>query len=240
MENRQPHAVLELSSRRLKALKIERLLGLEAENNRPLRLLEIGTGSGGIAHYFATHSSKRFDVYAVDTVDQRLTYSSFKFSKVADTNLPFDDDYFDVVISNHVIEHVGCTANQLHHLSEIRRVLRREGKGYFAVPNRWMLIEPHYKLAFLSWLPKNLRSFYLRLRGRGSHYDCNPLSLKEAESLLAECGFAFHSLFPQAIKALNEIEHTKTPSLMLARLLPTKVVAKLDSVNPTLIFLLKK
>lgn len=51
---RQPHAVLDLPSRDWKAMKIERLLDL-AKRPQPMRLLGVGTGSGGIAHYFATH-----------------------------------------------------------------------------------------------------------------------------------------------------------------------------------------
>ena len=45
---RQPHAMLDLPSRRLKGLKIERLLRL-AECRQSIRMLEIGAGSGGIA-----------------------------------------------------------------------------------------------------------------------------------------------------------------------------------------------
>lgn len=51
---RLPHVALDLASRDRKAQKIERLLGL-ADRPQPIRLLEIGTGSGGIAHYFGTH-----------------------------------------------------------------------------------------------------------------------------------------------------------------------------------------
>ena len=49
MNDRLPHAVLDIDSRRKKALKIERLLDLSTET-QSVRLLEIGTGSGGIAH----------------------------------------------------------------------------------------------------------------------------------------------------------------------------------------------
>ena len=37
----------------------------------------------------------------------------------------------------------------MKHLREIRRVLRRDGLAYLAVPNRWALVEPHYRLALL-------------------------------------------------------------------------------------------
>lgn len=45
--------------------------------------------------------------------------------------IPFDEDYFDVVISEDVLEHVPDPARAL---SEIRRVLRPEGIHLFTVP----------------------------------------------------------------------------------------------------------
>lgn len=146
---RQPHAVTDLASRRFKALKIERLLGLQ-HFPLPIRLLEIGCGSGGIAHYFATHPSLQCIVTAVDVHDNRQVHDGYIYHSVQGVQLPFEDQQFDVVISNHVIEHVGDTAAQLVHLQEIRRVLTSTGKAYLAVPNRWMLTEPHYRLKFLS------------------------------------------------------------------------------------------
>ena len=92
-ETRQPHAVMDLPSRNYKGLKIERLLGL-AKRWQPLRLLEIGTGSGGIAHYFAAHPTLRCEVTAVDVVDQRLICEGYDFRLVHDTALPFDDAGF--------------------------------------------------------------------------------------------------------------------------------------------------
>jgi ubiquinone/menaquinone biosynthesis C-methylase UbiE len=75
---RQPHAVLDLNSRRLKGIKIERLLGLPSRP-QPVRMLEIGTGSGGIAHYFSTHPTLRIEVEAVDVVDSRLVKDGYRF-----------------------------------------------------------------------------------------------------------------------------------------------------------------
>jgi SAM-dependent methyltransferase len=72
---------------------------------------------------------------------------------MADERLPFPDGTFDVVISNHVVEHV---ADPDRHLSEIRRVLKASGVCYLATPNRWWLFEVHSRLAFLHWLPASL------------------------------------------------------------------------------------
>lgn len=126
---RQPHAYLNLPSRRLKALKIEQLLGLESRK-QPIRLLEVGTGSGGIAHYFGTHALLRCDVDAVDVHDSRVVKDGYRFQQVDGVQLPFPDESFDVVLSNHVIEHVGNEQAQRLHLAELHRVLKPDGMGY--------------------------------------------------------------------------------------------------------------
>src|SRR5262245_45509962 len=152
------HAALDLRSRRLKASKVAVLLGL-SNTRTPLRILEVGSGSGAIAHYFANlPAGHRVD--AVDVYDSRVVSDGYAFQIVKGTELPFGEAEFDVVISNHVVEHVGKRHDQASHLAEIRRVLKPTGVGYLAVPNRWRLIEPHYRVPFLSVLPERYRSPY--------------------------------------------------------------------------------
>lgn len=233
---RQPHAVLDLGSRRAKAVKIERLLRL-GERRGPLRLLEVGTGSGGIAHYFGTHPSGRFEVHAVDVVDNRLVVDGFEYQNVAGVELPFPDGFFDLALSNHVIEHVGGDRAQLKHLSELRRVLAPGGMAYLAVPNRWMLVEPHYSLAFLSWWPEAWRSGWLRLWQRGSVYDCRPLGRADLEGRLTEAGFGFEQIHAEALRATFEIEQ---PGALLwtflLRHVPVWMHHVVRGVYPTLIY----
>ena len=231
---RRPHAVLDLPSRRLKGIKIERLLHL-AGRRQPIRMLEIGTGSGGIAHYFATHHTLQCTVTAVDVVDQRLIDEGYEFHRVSGTDLPFPDGSFDVILSNHVIEHVGERNQQLAHLCEIRRVMAPGGVGYLAVPNRWMVIEPHYRLAFLSWLPARLRTPYLRLMRRGDRYDCEPLSVPQVDALLTEAGFAGCHLEVEALRVTLALEEVHGLGARLVAWLPDVFLHALHRVIPTLI-----
>jgi len=236
---RHGHVVSDLASRRQKGLKIERLLGL-GPSARRRRLLEIGCGSGGISHYFATNAELDIEVDAVDVTDSRGVTDGYRFHKVSDTQLPFADDTFDVVLSNHVIEHVGEYAEQMDHLREIRRVLRPDGVCYLAVPNRWMLVEPHYRLAFLSWLPVSLRSPYLRLSGRGTFYDCVPLEMEALERMLGEGGFAFENVCVPALRQTFEIERPGSRGDRLLRRISDKWLLPWRPVIPTLIYVLKK
>ena len=228
--------MLDLASRRLKGIKIERLLDL-ASRRQPMRMLEIGTGSGGIAHYFATHRDLRIEVDAVDVVDSRLIDDDYDFHLVSGTELPFADQTFDVVLTNHVIEHVGDQNAQLAHLREIRRVLRSDGVGYLAVPNRWQLVEPHYKLALLSWWPHGWRSSYLRMFRDAKFYDCEPLSSKQVERLLDQTGFAFEGLGVRALRQTLDLEYS--PASALRRLfnrVPDAWITAVAPLIPTLIY----
>lgn len=236
---RQPHATTELASRRLKALRIERLLGLQPVTG-PLRLLEIGCGSGGISHYFATHPTLNGQVVAVDVHDNRRVREGYRYVPVQGVELPFADASFDVAISNHVIEQVGGVEEQLLHLREMRRVLRPGGIAYLAVPNRWMIEEPHYRLKFLSWLPRNWRTPYLRLRGRGNYYDCEPLQRHELESMLQRSGMSHRSLCIEGMRATFDIERPTAIATRLLARVPDAMLIPFRSAIPTLIYRLER
>lgn len=61
---------------------------------------------------------------------------------------------YDVVFSNSVIEHVGDWTDQQAFAHEARRV---GGKLWIQTPARGCPIEPHYIAPFIHWFPKNLQ-----------------------------------------------------------------------------------
>lgn len=236
---RQPHAALDLPSRRWKGMKIERLLDLDTRR-QPIRMLEIGTGSGGIAYYFATHPTLRCEVEAVDVCDNRMVDDGYAYTPVRGVELPFANDSFDVVLTNHVIEHVGDAHAQHEHLVEIHRVMKADGVGYLAVPNRWMLVEPHFKLAFLSWWPHTWRTPYLRLMRKGDIYDCEPLQMKQLELMLTEAGFSYRNLCIEAWRATFDIERPNSFGHHLLTITPDALLKPLKRIIPTLIYRLSR
>lgn len=240
VDDRQPHAALDLAERSLKARKIERLLALD-DLPAMRRLLEVGAGSGGISHYFGTHEILRFQVKAVDVHDSRVVRDGFEFSLVEGTALPFDDECFDVVLSNHVFEHVGDDAAQANHLRELFRVLVPGGVGYLAVPNRWMLVEPHFRVPLLSWWPESWRSAWLKLWGKGAFYDCRPPSRASLEGLLRATGFASEQLHASALRATFEIERPDARVWRsFLRHVPDSAYWLFAGVFPTLIYRLRR
>lgn len=74
-------------------------------------------------------------------------------------NLPFDDNAFDLVFCNSVIEHLGNWESQQTFASEIMRV---GSKHYIQTPNRYFFVEPHLITPFIHWLPQKIQLKLLR------------------------------------------------------------------------------
>lgn len=135
--------------------------------------LDIGGSAGYIAKCLSTYVGK---VYVIDIDNHALEYgkknntASNIFYKVDDAmNLNFKDKSIDIIICNQVYEHI---TNHQRLINEIDRVLKDDGICYFGANNRFVLIEPHYKLPFLSWLPKVIAHQYLKkFRGISYYYE---------------------------------------------------------------------
>jgi hypothetical protein len=70
------------------------------------------------------------------------------------TNLPFEDDSFDIAFSNAVLEHVGGREEQRRFVHELCRVAP---KVFVSTPNRRFPLEVHTLVPFLHWLPRRAR-----------------------------------------------------------------------------------
>lgn len=236
---RQPHAILDRGSRVRKARKIVEVVG-PSRFREARRILEIGCGSGMIARTLADLGGGSTDVHAVDVVDNRVEREGYRFCLVEGTTLPYPDARFDLVVSNHVIEHVGPPAEQARHLDEIRRVLAPDGLVYLAVPNKWRLVEPHFRLPLLSWFPQALADRYVRVTRRGTHYDCLPLGYRTAMAVFRAQGFSVQDATLTALRRTLEIEHPGNPvALGIARHLPDWIARLAMPFMPTYVFVLR-
>jgi len=136
------------------------------------RLLDLGCRQGAMSAVFATEAR---DVTAMD-VDQHAIAEgasrhahlpNLRFLVADGTCLPFRSGSFDIVVCNHVYEHVS-DATRL--MAEIHRVLRAGGVCYFAGGHSLQLIEPHHRLPLLSCLPRRVADMLVRATGRGREY----------------------------------------------------------------------
>ncbi|NDP27598.1 MAG: class I SAM-dependent methyltransferase [Flavobacterium sp.] len=116
----------------------------------------------------------------------------------------YNDNQFDIVYSNSVIEHLFSFENQKRMADEIRRV----GKYYYVQrPNFYFPIEPHWLFPFFHYLPFKMRVFLTKQFDLG-HYNKSDtleaatlrvkevtlLTVKEMKNLFPE-GKAYHEKF---------------------------------------------
>lgn len=103
------------------------------------RVLDAACGTGYGADILSKYAQ---EVHAIDISDDAIKYAQDNYKKenlnfkVADIeNLPFKDNYFDIVVSFETIEHVN-KEKQKNFLSEIKRVLKDDGILIMSTPNR--------------------------------------------------------------------------------------------------------
>lgn len=82
-------------------------------------------------------------------------------------SLPFRDEFFDLVISSAVLEHVGDIRETIR---EMYRVLKPNGNIYHEIPNYLFPMEPHYKILWVPLMPKSLGKIYAKLRGKNHNF----------------------------------------------------------------------
>lgn len=112
------------------------------------------------------------------------------------------------------------------------------GLGYLAVPNRWRVFEAHYRLPFLSWLPREWANRLVRLFGRGERYDCRLLSRRDLLGLCEEAGLIPKDITLQAMKATLV---AGSPGILKRSLhfLSPVLFTLFRPIIPTLVFILR-
>lgn len=237
MRDPASHAVLDENSRLAKARKIAALI----TQVRPLtsaRVLEVGCGSGHISRALAHEVGPAGRFQALDVCDVRRA-DGFDFALYDGTLLPADPESFDIVISNHTIEHVGDARAQLAHVTEIARVLAPGGLVYLAAPNRWFPWEAHYRLPFLGWLPRKVADAWMRSTGRGEHFDVYPLSRGAICRMLRGTGMSTVDRTPEALLHFARFESGSRAASWIGHL-PRPLLACMSGLMPTFVFIARK
>lgn len=166
-------AMLDEEKRRRKAAKIiavlRHYLGREDLGGRTVA--DVGCSAGFIADELAAAGAAHTLGVDVDVPGLRRAHERFGarvgFCCGDGERLPFGDGTIDVLVFNHIYEHV---LNPDAILAEMRRVLADDGVLYLGLGNRLGVLEPHYKLPFLSYLPPGPADAYVRAAHRADHY----------------------------------------------------------------------
>ena len=223
------------ADRTRKAAKIRSVLTAEGAFDKPEpRILDIGCSFGIILQCVTPDSG--FGV-GVD-MDSQLgrDAQNLAFARADAENLPFDSASFDIVICNHVYEHTD-SASAL--LSEIDRVMTHDGVCYFAGPNKYEPIEPHYGLPFLSWLPRRMADLYMRVSGKGDCYPEMPLSRPQLNRMLS--GFSVTDYTDKVVSDPARFEATDVLRPGSAkRLIAATVLRMAPFFFPGFIYVLRK
>ena len=180
------------------ALASEQLLG---KNRADLSVLDWGTGKGNV-----TYLLKRFGFGNVvscdiessrDTFDENaLIIKSLNLNIVPlrhESNLPFDDNSFDVVVSYGVLEHV---PNDLASLKEIKRILKPNG------------------LFFCFHLPRKLGYVHRIAHMLGDRYHSRLYDRKYSRTLLDKSGFQLLDIWERTILPKNRFNFKSANATM--------------------------
>jgi SAM-dependent methyltransferase len=146
------------------------------------RVLDVGAGAGIVDDM--NFKGCCGEIVGVDLDSRVVTNPFLDRGVVSDIErMPFADDYFDVVFSDNVMEHV---EHPYEVLCELTRVLKPGGYLLFKTPNRL-----HYMALIATLTPIGFHRWFNELRGR-SYEDTFPTfyRLNSAESVKKYAGLA--------------------------------------------------
>ena len=154
------------------------------------RILDFGCGAGhtvyslvdaGYANAFG------FDVKDYLELRKPTDRERFFFADPLRERLPFDDDSFDLIISNNVFEHV---MNQVGIFRELHRIMRSDGHALNIFPARYSLIEQHIRVPlggviahrwwYKLWASLGIRNEYQKKLSAAETADSNAFFFVEA------------------------------------------------------------
>ena len=181
---------------RIKAgnLNERNILNLIEENSNS-KIVDLGCDEGSWTLKVAEKSQSR-DYHGLDIVDGQLEIAAAKGINIkkGDLNksLPYEDEQFDLVHSNQVIEHLFDLDN---FLSEIYRILKPNGYCITSTENIASWINTGAQV--LGWQPFSLTNISTKKLGMG-----NPLALNSDDKLVHKSMLHTRILSTTALKDL--------------------------------------
>lgn len=192
-DNRQPDSWASKMRKRRFALFCHLLSQIDA----PIRILDVG---GTIAFWESMNLplNEGLEITILNQAENTVENSKYTYIKGNACKLDFNDNEFDVIFSNSVIEHVGGWEKQKAMADEIMRV----GKRYFIqTPNKNFPLEPHFLFPFFQFFPLRIKTWILM------HFDLgwfkHQKDKKTAEEIVKSIALLtvpeFKDLFPGSV-----------------------------------------
>ncbi len=125
---------------------------------KPVTILDVG-GKINFWENRGLTGNPNYIITIVNIEKEKSKYGNIK-CKVGDaTNLKeFENQSFDIVHSNSVIEHLHNYENQKKMANEVIRIGK---KHIIQSPNKYFFIEPHYLFPFFQFLPNSIKYLIL-------------------------------------------------------------------------------
>ncbi|GAB4158322.1 MAG: hypothetical protein Fur003_2130 [Candidatus Dojkabacteria bacterium] len=234
------HNVFDVAGRIKKAEKIIKILrNFYKEDLKNSTILDYGSSTGIIATHLSNEVAlvKGIDIdkkaveYARDYAkSQKVKNVQFYSSKVE-----LGNEKFDIIICNQIYEHV---ENQQELVNDLYSLLKDDGVIYFGATNKYIFLEPHYRLPLLSWFPKKISNFYIALFTKHKSYYEDLLSYKGLERLLKD--FEITDVSVELIKAPEKYAANDIKSLKYISKIPRVILKLLMFFSPNWVFILKK
>jgi len=174
------------------------------------RILDIGAGKGGIAAAFvdAGASVVCVDRDVTNCIRARKLHEQLGLNNSSEIvhslaqNLPFEENCFNIVMMNGLLEWVGTNsknpeAEQRKAIAEAARVLREDGALYLAIENRlfpaFLILDPHTHQLFVNLFPRRVARFLTR-KARGGPFSTYIYSIWGLQKMLKD-SFADRQVF---------------------------------------------
>ena len=146
-----------------KFLKVVNDFSNDNKKNRSIKILDWGCGKGELIDYL---NENNFNCVGVEIselkIQSNIPSKNNNIKKIflinSDNKTEFESNYFDVIITNQVIEHM---SNKNSFLFEVNRILKKGGISYNILPAKYRINEVHLKMPFVHWFPKNRLRKYL-------------------------------------------------------------------------------
>ncbi len=208
-------------------MRYNELLDIFERYRKTSNILDIGCGVG----YFLEEAKKRnWNVYGTEYSDQAVnicTEKRLNVKKGTTSSINFDKDFFDIITSFEVIEHIN---NPLEEIQSIYNILRVDGIFYLTTPNinsitrlllkdKWNVINYpehlcYYSTKTLHYLLKknNFQKISLKTTGisisrfrNSKHTSNNPLIAPHSDDEIIRVKSENIKIFKLLIKITNHI-----------------------------------
>lgn len=202
--------------------------------------LDIGGSAGYVAKALSPFVDKVFvidiDEHALEFGKKNNHAKNIVYKTGDAMKLDFKDKSIDIIICNQVYEHI---PNHKQLIKEIYRVLKDNGICYFGGNNRFIIMEPHYRLPFLSWFPKKLANIYIKKARNLDYYYESHLSYVDLKKLFRSFVIDDYTVpiikTPEKFSADDLVKKNSIPSR-----LPKAFLKLIEPCIPGYVFILYK